>query len=100
MVEFGASVKILSRSRGLLNFVSQDKVQEKMLLCAVRFQWSNMWFQEQLQKDHLGAYGRFDSVQFSSFTQSCLTLGDPMDCSTPGFLVHHQPPELTQTHFH
>ena len=28
--------------------------------------------------------------QFSSFAQSCLTLCNPMDCSTPGFLVHHQ----------
>ena len=64
MVEFGAPVKILLRSRGLLNFVSQDKVQEKMLPCVVRFQWSNMWFQEQPQKDHLGAYGRFSLVHF------------------------------------
>ena len=38
--------------------------------------------------------------QFSSVTQSCLTLCDPMDCSTPAFLVHHQHPELTQTHVH
>ena len=36
-------------------------------------------------------------VQFSSITQSCLTLHEPMDCSTPGFPVHHQLPELTQT---
>ena len=33
-------------------------------------------------------------------SQSCLTLWDPMDCSTPGFLVHHQLPELAQTHMH
>ena len=38
--------------------------------------------------------------QFSSVTQSCLTLCDPMDCSTPGFPVHHQLPELAQTHVH
>ena len=38
------------------------------------------------------------SVQFSSVAQSCLTLHDPMDCSTPGFPVHHQLPELAQTH--
>ena len=37
------------------------------------------------------------SVQFSSVTQSCLTLCDPMDCSTPGLPVHHQLPEFTQT---
>ena len=35
-------------------------------------------------------------VQFSSVGQSCLTLYDPMNCSTPGLLVHHQLPESTQ----
>ena len=38
--------------------------------------------------------------QFSSFTQSCATLCDPMDCSTPGLPVHHQLLEFTQTHVH
>ena len=38
------------------------------------------------------------SLQFSSVTQSCPTLCDPMDYSTPGFPVHHQLPEFTQTH--
>ena len=37
---------------------------------------------------------------FSSVAQSCLTLCDPTDCSTPGFPVHHQLPEITQTHVH
>ena len=40
------------------------------------------------------------SVQFSSVTQSCLALCDPMNCSTPGLPVHHQLPEFTQTHIH
>ena len=40
------------------------------------------------------------SVQFSSVPQSCLTLCDPMDCSTPGFPVHHQLPEFSQTYVH
>ena len=39
-------------------------------------------------------------TQFSSVAQSCLTLWDPMDCSTPGFLVHHQLLELAQIHVH
>ena len=39
-------------------------------------------------------------LQFSSVAQSCLTLCDPMDCSTPGLAVHHQLPEFTQTHVH
>ena len=38
------------------------------------------------------------SVQFSSVTQLCQTLCDPMDCSMAGFPVHHQLPEPTQTH--
>ena len=40
------------------------------------------------------------SVQFSSVTQSCLTLCDPMNCSMPGLPDHHQLPEFTQTHVH
>ena len=40
----------------------------------------------------------FNSVQFSSVAHLCLTLCDPMDCSTPGLPVYHQLPEITQTH--
>ena len=40
------------------------------------------------------------SVQFSSVAQSCPTLCDPMNRSTPGLPVHHQRPEFTQTHVH
>ena len=39
-------------------------------------------------------------TQFSSVAQSCLTLCDPMNSSTPGLPVHHQLPEFTQTHVH
>ena len=38
--------------------------------------------------------------QLSSVTQSCPTLCDPTNCSTPGLPVHHQLPESTQTHVH
>ena len=38
--------------------------------------------------------------QFSSVAQSCPTLSDPMNCSTPGLPVHHQLLEFTQTHVH
>ena len=58
-------------------------------------------------KRHLLLLGRkamtnlqFSSVQFSSVAQSCSTLSDPMNCSTPGLPVHHQLPESTQTHVH
>ena len=40
------------------------------------------------------------SQSVSSVTQLCPTLHNPMDCSTPGFPVHHQLPEPTQTHVH
>ena len=40
------------------------------------------------------------ALPICSVAQSCLTLCNPMDCSTPGFPVHHQLPELTQIHVH
>ena len=52
-----------------------------------------------IQKDFmLPCYVIFQLV--SSVAQSCLILCNPMDCSTPGFPVHHQLPELTQIHVH
>ena len=41
-----------------------------------------------------------ETVQLSSVAQSCPTLCDPMNHSTPGLPVHHQLPEFTQTHVH
>ena len=49
------------------------------------------------QLPYLGAPSQLP--QFSSVSQF-LTLCDPMDCSTPGYPVYHQLPELTQTHVH
>ena len=40
------------------------------------------------------------SVQFISVAQSCLTICNPINRSTPGLLVHHQLPQFTQTHIH
>jgi len=42
----------------------------------------------------------FQWIYYYSVTQSCPTLGDPMDCNTPGFPVVHYLPELAQTHVH
>ena len=42
----------------------------------------------------------FQGRTFSSVAQLCPTLCDPMDCSLPGLPVHHQLPDLTQTHVH
>ena len=53
---------------------------------------------------HLSPYNfqhaYYISQSVSSVAQSCPTLCNPMDCSTPGFPIHHQLPELTQTHVH
>ena len=43
---------------------------------------------------------QFSSVQFISVAQSCPSLWDPMNCSTPGLPAHHQLLEFTQTHVH
>ena len=42
----------------------------------------------------------YDTSQFSSVAQSCLTLCNPMNRSMPGLPVHHQLSEFTQTHVH
>ena len=56
-------------------------------------QWTGIWA-------NLERQWRIRKLQFSSVAQSCLTLRDPMDCSTPGLPVHHQLLEFTQTHVH
>ena len=48
----------------------------------------------------LTTVGVISSVQFSSVAQTCPTLCDPMNRNTPGLPVHHQLPEVTQTHVH
>ena len=53
-----------------------------------------------IRSSDLGCTIRKGSVQFSSVAQSCLTLCDHMNHSTPGLPVHHQLPEFTQTHIH
>ena len=53
------------------------------------------------QKDALNfCLAKSSYIQFSSVAQSCLTLCDPMNCSTPGLPVHDQLPEFTHTDVH
>ena len=56
--------------------------------------------QTDLQELNNVGYSLAVTIQFSSVAQSCLTLCDPMNHSTPGLPVHHQLPEFTQTHVH
>ena len=55
---------------------------------------------EQVCSLYIGTESTISSVQFSSVTQSCPTLCDPINLSTPDLPVHHQLPEFTQTHVH
>ena len=52
------------------------------------------------RREHLTPTSCLPSAQFSSVSQSCPTLCDPMDCSMPGLPVHHQLLDPTQTHVH
>ena len=61
-------------------------------------EYSTKWEEDITPSDHTLRLLSLD--QFSSFTQSCPTLCDPMNCSMPGLPVHHQLPESTQTHAH
>ena len=63
--------------------------------------WCNSWGHKELDTTEWLNWAMISKIfQFSSVTQSCPTLCDPMDCSTPGLPVHYQPPELTRTHVH
>ena len=53
----------------------------------------------QIEK-RLGSFSSDPDTYFSSVAQSCPTLCDPMNCSTPGLPVYHQLPEFTNTHVH
>ena len=58
------------------------------------------WVEFPLYSHLVFTMGLIHISQFSSVAQSCPALCDPMDCSTPSFLVHHQLPKLAQTHVH
>ena len=53
-----------------------------------------------IKMTHFCVWNTDRDIQFSSVAQSCLTLCDPMDCSTLGFPVYHHPRELAQTYVH
>ena len=73
---------------GLMGPTEEIKVDDSQLKGCNR-QWRRFisWYHHQ-------------SVQFRSVAQSCPTLCNPMDCSMPGFPVHHQLSAITQTHVH
>ena len=72
----------------------------KSLLMKVKEESEKASLKLNIQKTKIMESGPISSVQFSSVTQACLTLCDPMNHSTPGLLIHHQLPEFTQAHVH
>ena len=77
---------------GLENSIDKESDTTEQISLSLSFNWQLNFSPNDVHK--------WLSVQFSSVTQSCLTLCDPMNCSTPGLPVHHQLPEFTQTHVH
>ena len=82
-------------------------LSEMLIMCLISSAWKlqKVFICVKLGQGIYLQFGRFfvfiyESVQFSSVPQSCLTLCDPMNRRTPGLLVHHQLPEFTQTHVH
>ena len=76
----------------------EDDERQGSLACCSPHSRKELDTTERLNNTTYATFGWFGSVQFSSVTQSCPTLCDPMNHSIPGFPVHHQLPEFTQTH--
>ena len=84
---FGLTDLISLQSKGLWRALHSTTIQKHQFFGAQSSLWSN---------SHIHSCW----VQFSSVAQSCPTLCDPTNHSTPGLPVHHQLPEFTQTHVH
>ena len=80
------------QSKGLSRVISNTTVQKHQFFSTQPSLWSNSHIHTWLLEK--------PSVQFISVAQSCPTLCDPMECSSPGLPVHHRLPESTQTHVH
>ena len=72
----------------------------KSLLMKVKEESETISLKLNIQETKIMASGPIQSDQFSHVAQSCPTLCDPVNRSTPGLPVHHQLPKFTQTHIH
>ena len=79
--------------------MSETEEKLKSLLMTVKEESEKASLKLNIQKMNIMTSCPISSAQvISSVIQSCPTLCDSMDCSTPGLPVHHQLPEFTQTH--
>ena len=78
----------------------ESEEELKNLLMTVKEESEKTGLKLNIQKTKIMESSPISSVQFSSVSQSCPTLCNPMNHSTPGLTVHHKIPEFTQTHVH
>ena len=101
--EVQAGIKVAGRNNNNLRYaddtalMAESEVGLKSLLMKVKEESGKVGLKLNIQKTKIMASG---PIQFSSVAQSCPTLCDPMNGSTPGLPVHHQLPEFTQTNIH
>ena len=87
------------KNQGKLDVVKQEMPRVNIDILEINeLKWMRMG--KFNSDDHYIYYCGQESLQFSSVTQSCPTLCNPMNRSMPGLPVHHQFPEFTQTHVH
>ena len=104
--ETQAGIKIARRNINNLRYaddttlMAESEEELKSLLVKVKEKSKKVGLKLNIQKTKIMVSGPISSVQFSSVAQSCPTLCDPINCSTPGLPVHHQLPDFTQTHVH
>ena len=104
--EAQAGIKIARRNINNLRYaddttlMAESEEELNSLLMKVKEESEKVGLKLNIQKTKIMESGPISSVQFSSVTQACLTLWDPMNHSSPGLPVHHQLPEFTQTHVH
>ena len=104
--EAQAGIKIARRNINNLKYaddttlMAESEEELKSLLMKVKEESEKVGLKLNIQKTKTVASSPISSVQFSSVAQSCPTLCDPTNRSTPGLTVHHQLPEFTQTHAH
>ena len=104
--EAQAGIKISRRNINKLRYaedttlMAESKEELKSLLMKVKEESGKAGLKLNVQKMKIMESGPIRSDQIRSVAQSCLTLCDPMNLSTPGLPVHHQLLEFTQTHVH
>ena len=102
--EVQAGIKISGRNKNNLRYADDttlmaESEELKSLLVKVKEESENL-LKLNIRKTKIVSFGPIRSDQIRSVAQSCLTICDPMNRSTPGLPVHHQYSEFTETHVH